>query len=325
VAHSFRRHLQKILRPHLEAVPEAEPLAGYGGGLATISQAVSARWRLIGAPDELRWPALRPEDLPESPRATAIPGGSKVAEAALARFVRAGLDRFDEDRNHPDLQGASGLSPWLHFGHLSAHEVVDAVLSHDGWRIEKLAPRPNGQRNGWWGASPAVESFLDEVITWRELGYAWCATHPGEEYAYDSLPDWARTSLAEHAADPRTEQYSLAQLDAAQTRDVVWNAAQRQLRSEGRIHNYLRMLWGKRVIAWSATPQEAFERLIELNNRYALDGRDPNSYSGIGWVFGRFDRAWGPERAIYGKIRYMTSDAAQRKLDMAVYLERWGP
>jgi deoxyribodipyrimidine photo-lyase len=165
---------------------------------------------------------------------------------------------------------------------------------------------------------------LDQAVIWRELGQQFCwHTHNYAEYA--SLPAWARKTLAEHRRDARPERYSLPALEAAQTGDELWNASQRQLLIEGRIHNYLRMLWGKRILEWSATPEQALDRMILLNDKYALDGRDPNSYSGIFWVLGRFDRAWGPERPIFGKIRYMSSANTRKKLELDRYLRRFGP
>jgi deoxyribodipyrimidine photo-lyase len=131
--------------------------------------------------------------------------------------------------------------------------------------------------------------------------------------------------LEEHSSDPRQYSYSLEQLQAGKTHDRLWNAAQNQLVTEGRMHNYLRMLWGKKILKWSATPQRALEVMIELNNRFAVDGRNPNSYSGIFWVLGRYDRAWGPERPIFGKIRYMTSENTARKLTLTKYLSRYAP
>ena len=130
--------------------------------------------------------------------------------------------------------------------------------------------------------------------------------------------------MGEHANDPRPQQYTLSQLEDSLTHDKVWNAAQRELVQEGTMHNYLRMLWAKKIYEWSASPREALDRLIHLNNKYALDGRDPNSYSGIFWCLGRFDRAWGPERPIFGKIRYMSSDSTMRKLKLKGYLSRYG-
>ena len=140
---------------------------------------------------------------------------------------------------------------------------------------------------------------------------------------YESLPDWARKTLADHVDDPREHTYSLEQFASAETHDELWNAAQRQLVREGVIHNYLRMLWGKKILEWTWTPHEAADVMIELNNRYALDGRDPNSYSGIYWCLGRYDRPWGPERPIFGKIRYMTSKNTARKVRVAEYLKRY--
>jgi deoxyribodipyrimidine photo-lyase len=139
------------------------------------------------------------------------------------------------------------------------------------------------------------------------------------------LPDWSKRTLADHAKDRRQHVYSLEELEASETHDELWNAAQRQLAREGRMHNYLRMLWGKKILEWSPSPQEALEIMIELNNRYALDGRNPNSYSGIFWCLGRYDRAWGPERPIFGKVRYMSSENTARKVRVNGYLTKFGP
>ncbi len=138
------------------------------------------------------------------------------------------------------------------------------------------------------------------------------------------MPDWALKTLREHSSDPRSHVYSLEDFEAANTHDEVWNAAQRQLVEEGRIHNYLRMLWGKKILEWTSSPQEALDIMIHLNNKYALDGRDPNSYSGIFWCLGRYDRPWGPERPIFGKVRYMTSESTKRKFRLTGYLEKHG-
>ncbi len=160
---------------------------------------------------------------------------------------------------------------------------------------------------------PAAEAFLDELITWREVGYN-LTSHRDDYDQYESLPAWARQSLEKHAGDHRPSLYDLHQLETAQTHDELWNARSATTRREGRMHNYLRMLRGKKVLEWFSTPQQAVETLIHLNNKYAVDGRNPNSYSGIFLVFGRYDRAWGPERPIFGTIRYMSSDNTARKL-----------
>ena len=162
-------------------------------------------------------------------------------------------------------------------------------------------------------------------MTWRELGFNFAATRDDHE-SYESLPAWALPTLAKH--EPRPAARALRPGAACRRRpphDPLWNAAQRQLLPEGRIHNYLRMLWGKKILEWSRSPREALAVMLELNNRYALDGRDPNSYTGILWCLGRYDRPWGPERPIFGTIRYMSSEATLRKLRMKEYLRRFGP
>ena len=169
--------------------------------------------------------------------------------------------------------------------------------------------------------SDAAEGFLDQLVTWRELGFNDCA-HRDDHDRYDSLPAWSRATLAKHAGDRRPVVYDPEQLEAAATHDPLWNAAQNQLVREGTIANYVRMLWGKKILEWSPTPERALDVLIHLNNKYALDGRDPNSYSGITWILGRYDRAWGPERPVYGKIRYMSSENTARKLHVGDYLRR---
>ncbi|MCB9525218.1 MAG: deoxyribodipyrimidine photolyase [Myxococcales bacterium] len=322
VAHSFRRHLQKVALPHLEAFPEAEPLAQAATlGKATVPAEVARRWPAFD-------PGLDLRALPIDHAVGAVadlPGGAVAAEARMRQFVARKLGRYPEDRNEPERDGSSGLSPYLHFGHISAHEVVDAVWRAERWHPGRLAAKPNGKRHGWWGMGEAAEAFLDELITWREVGYAFSHRRPADHTRYESLPDWARATLAEHAEDPREVVYDLDTLAAGRTHDPLWNAAQGELVQTGRMHNYLRMLWGKKVLQWSARPQDALAALIELNNRYALDGRNPNSYSGIFWVFGRFDRAWGPERPIFGKVRYMTSESTARKLSTATYIRRFAP
>ena len=252
-----------------------------------------------------------------------LPGGPRAAQERLATFVNQQLPGYGERRNHPDEDVSSGLSPYLHFGHVSAHDVFRRVMTDDHWSPRKLAAKASGSREGWWGASHCVEAFLDELITWRELGYNMC--WQTDDYdQYESLPDWARRTLREHARDPRPYIYALEQFEQAQTHDSLWNAAQRQLVREGRIHNYLRMLWGKKILHWTRSPQQALEIMIELNNKYALDGRNPNSYSGIFWVLGRYDRAWGPERPVFGKIRYMASENTAKKLRLTSYLAKYG-
>jgi deoxyribodipyrimidine photo-lyase len=253
----------------------------------------------------------------------ALRGGCEAAGAALGDFLDQRLERYHEERNTLVGGAASGLSGWLHLGHISAHEVVAAVWEREQWSPERLGRKVNGAKEGWWGLSAAAESFLDELVTWRELGHHF-AFHRPDHAAYASLPAWAQATLDAHRGDRREHLYTLDQLETAATHDPLWNAAQRQLRGEGIIHNYLRMLWGKKVIEWSPTPEAAWAALDHLNNRWAVDGCNPNSWSGIAWCFGRFDRPWAPQRPIFGSIRWMSSDNTRRKMDVKPYLARWG-
>jgi deoxyribodipyrimidine photo-lyase len=252
-------------------------------------------------------------------------GGEQAARARLDTFLAKKLPRYAERRNQPEEDIGSGLSPYLHFGHLGAHTVLQAVLDGDGWHPHKVAPKVTASREGFWGLSPNPESFVDELLTWRELGYNYCFHRPEDYDQYATLPDWARTTLNAHAGDPRPHCYDRATLENAATHDPLWNAAQRQLRQEGVIHNYLRMLWGKKILEWSPSPEAALETLIALNNRWSIDGRNPNSYSGIFWTLGRFDRPWAPERPIFGSVRYMSSDNTAKKVQVKQYLRTFGP
>jgi deoxyribodipyrimidine photo-lyase len=320
----FRIFLQKHLLPHLGEFPEADPLADVDlPRLTTLPTAITKRWpaanlqRFKRQTDEL---AEFPIDHSVPPVATA--GGCRAAQATLRLFLDSKLSHYGSERNEPEVEATSGLSPYLHFGHISVHAIFDALMRRADWTPDKTSGKSNGSSQGWWGVEPNAESFLDELITWRELGYNMCSLRSDYDQ-YDSLPAWAKQTLAEHADDPRPWVYSLEQLQRSQTHDRLWNAAQRQLAREGRMHNYLRMLWGKKILEWSPSPRAALDSMIELNNKYALDGRNPNSYSGIFWVLGRYDRAWGPERPIFGKIRYMSSDNTARKFSVKRYLENY--
>jgi deoxyribodipyrimidine photo-lyase len=325
-AHSFRAFLQKHLPEHLADAPAPDPLA-------------RLRLPALGAlPHELtrRWPAASADILAASPKALAsLPidhgvapvavrdGGATAAAKVLARFIGQRLDRYADGHSHPDDEATSELSPYLAHGHISVHKVFAAVMQRRGWTPERLGPAAGGRREGWWGVEPGAEAFLDELVTWRELGYNFNHFRDDAQ-AWASLPAWARATLQEHRRDPRPHVYSPEQLDAAGTHDALWNAAQRQLVRDGFQHNYMRMLWGKKVLEWTPDPAEAMALLLDFNNRYELDGRDPNSTSGVAWVFGRYDRAWGPERPVFGTVRYMTSESARRKLRVRAYLRRYG-
>jgi deoxyribodipyrimidine photo-lyase len=322
-AYAFRRFLQKHLPDHLGDFPSADPLADlHIPSPAPLPQEILTRWPpasdelLGGDPSQL-------SRLPIDHRVSAVgvPGGGDAAAERLEFFLRNLLSLYHESRNHPDEGVFSGLSPYLHFGHISSHEIVRAVMEDEEWSPALLAQKASGQRSGWWGMSEGAEAFLDQVITWRELGFNMCSQVKGYD-RFDSLPEWALKELRNHAGDPRPYLYSLDQFESASTHDELWNCAQRQLLQEGTIHNYLRMLWGKKILEWSRSPEEALEIMIELNNKYALDGRDPNSYTGIFWILGRYDRPWVPERPVFGRIRYMSSASTLRKLRLQEYLAR---
>lgn len=320
----FRRYLQKSLGSHLNDFPAADPL-----GKANFSVAAAIPKKITS-----RWPAATQsllaaesgtlDDLPIDHHVKAAPvrGGHNAAQALMKDFVTRKLAGYGDERNHPEMDASSGFSPYLHFGFLSVHEVMHELAKHEKWTPRKLALRSNGSREGWWNMSVPAEEFLDQLITWRELGYNFSA-HRADAHKYESLPDWARKTLRQHARDQRAHLYTLEEFASAATHDPLWNAAQTQLVREGRMHNYLRMLWGKKILEWTRTPQEAAAVMIELNNKYALDGRNPNSYSGIFWVLGRYDRPWGPERPIYGQIRYMTSENTARKFSVKNYIAKY--
>ena len=324
-AHDFRRYLQRNLPDHFGAMPVKDPLAKFRlDATISIPRAITQRWRpatrtALESPETLV--AALPID--HDVVAADFVGGAEQARTRMKAFVKQGLQAYGEGRNHPDEATSSGLSPWLHFGHLATHEMFQTIVSQEGWAPNAVAPKAHGSREGWWGMSRGAESFLDELITWRELGFNMSSKR--DDYTrYESLPDWAQKTLATHADDPRPHVYGLEALEAARTHDEVWNAAQTELVRTGRMHNYLRMLWGKKILEWSPSPPAALDVMVELNNKYAVDGRNPNSYSGIFWVLGRYDRAWGPERPIFGKIRYMSSDNTKKKIRMSRYLSTYG-
>lgn len=330
-AYHFRRFLQAGLPEHLPERPDPEPLKealpGPGSsGESTLEGLLSGeflkRWR--PAPEPLLKAdagALNELALDASVPPVPLSGTTREARGALEAFLREGLSRYAEDARHPDAGATSGLSPFLHFGAISTHEIVSAVMEAEGWTPLRLSDDATGAREGWWGMGDGAEAFLDQLVTWRELGFnmSWREDDLKE---YESLPKWARETLEEHEADERPYLYELEELREARTHDELWNAAQNQLSREGVIHNYLRMLWGKKILEWTPSAREALDVMIELNDRYAVDGRDPNSYSGIFWCLGRYDRGW-PEREIFGKVRSMTSKSTRRKIKMDRYLEQF--
>lgn len=324
-AFDFRRLLQKELPKHLDSVPAVNPLRNYDLGMAPLPQKVAKNWPRVSRQvvnGDAR--ELRPFAIDHAATPAETKGGTVAARERLRHFLDTNLSRYAEERNEPELDVASNLSPYLHFGHISTHEIFSEVTQRENWTPDKLSLRVNGSREGWWNMSATAEGFLDELITWREVGYNF-SSHRDDYDKYDSLPDWAKKTLREHAKDQRDHLYTLEQFERGATHDPLWNAAQNQLVREGRIHNYLRMLWGKKILQWSETPQQAAEIMIHLNNKYGLDGRNPNSYSGIFWVLGRYDRPWAPVRPVFGSIRYMSSENTARKVSVKNYIQKYAP
>jgi deoxyribodipyrimidine photo-lyase len=230
-------------------------------------------------------------------------GGTRAALSSLARFVRERLRGYETQRNHPELDGTSQLSPYLHFGHIGPHTVALTV---------KNASAPPQDR----------EAFLEQLIVRRELAINFVKFNAKYDLLQGVEP-WALRTLKEHKRDERAHLYAAKQLENAETHDPLWNAAQQQMVLSGWMHGYLRMYWAKKILEWTRSPEEAYNIAIRLNDRYELDGRDPNGYTGIAWAMGgKHDRAWGPERPVYGKIRYVSSASTSRKFDSKGYIER---
>ncbi|MFN7918360.1 MAG: hypothetical protein U0Q55_23660 [Vicinamibacterales bacterium] len=316
----FRRFMQGVLREHVVAEPNPAP--GFSGLASARSVQLEWQERWAPASDELLAgspAALGALPIDHSVGVVDMPGGTTAARASLASFVARRLTDYAEAHNHPDVAGTSRLSPYLHFGHLSAHQVFKAVMAHERWNIGRLGPKPTGGREGWWGVGPSAEAFLDQLVVWRELGYGFAHHRPDDYNRFEGLPGWAQETLEAHSRDPRPVVYDFRRLEEADTHDPVWNAAQREMVRDGWMHNYMRMLWGKKILEWSPSPRVAFDTMVRLMDRWSVDGRDPNSYSGYAWTLGRFDRPW-PERPIFGTIRYMSSDSALKKLKLKAYL-----
>lgn len=321
-AYAFRRFLHKALPAFIDDRPQANPLDDCPLPQVSADREILNTWPEADLNALLGDCGLKSLPIDHQVEPAIQIGGSRQAELQLDEFLDHDFDRYSERRNIPDADSTSRLSAYLHFGHISAHQIFSQLAVREKWSSRRLNLRPSGKRHGWWGMSETAEDFLDELVTWRELGFGF-SSRRNDFAEYSSLPAWARESLQRHSHDERPYYYDYDQFQRAETHDPLWNAAQRQLLREGRIHGYLRMLWGKKILEWSPTPQQAMEIMIKLNDRYALDGRDPNSYSGIGWCLGRFDRAWGPERPIFGKIRYMTSKNTARKVAVKDYLKRY--
>ena len=228
-------------------------------------------------------------------------GGSSEAIKRLEEFIDYKLTNYPEMKNDPTLDGVSNLSPYLHFGQISPILIALRILS---------AQAPTA----------AKEAFLEELIVRRELAMNYVNYNSNYD-SFIGLPNWAKKSLLSHSGDQRPYLYSSLELEHAETHDPYWNSAQDEMRITGKMHGYMRMYWGKKLIEWSETPEMAFSTAIYLNNKYELDGRDPNGFSGVAWCFGKHDRPW-KERPIFGMVRYMNENGLRRKFDADEYVEK---
>jgi len=223
--------------------------------------------------------------------------GEFYALKTLENFFKSKLINYDKDRNNPVLDGLSNLSPYLHFGQISPLFAGLEASKYEGNAV-----------------------FLEEMIVRRELSFNF--VYYNKDYdLFRSLPNWSKQTLLEHREDKREYLYTLRQLEEAETHDEAWNASQMEMVKTGKMHSYMRMYWGKKIIEWSSDPEEAFNTALYLNNKYELDGRDPNAFTGVGWCFGKHDRPWR-ERSIFGMVRYMNYEGLKRKFKLSDYISK---
>ena len=241
------------------------------------------------------------DDLPKIKNFT---GGYSQAKTKLENFAKNNLIEYQENSNDPDLNVQSNLSPYLHFGQISPREIALFIKEE-----AELNPKIN------------TEDFLEQLIIRRELSFNFVYYNKFYDSYPEALSDWAKETLEIHANDPRDYIYTRSEFENANTHDYYWNAAQLEHIYTGKIHNYMRMYWGKKILEWSINPESAFNLALYLNNKYSLDGRDPNSYAGVAWCFGKHDRAW-QERPVFGKTRYMNKNGLKRKFSMNEYIKR---
>jgi deoxyribodipyrimidine photo-lyase len=237
-----------------------------------------------------------------APVSALFKGGTSQAVKRFDEFIRRRLKHYDQHSNQPQTDDVSHMSPYLHFGQISPLYLALRIHSADR-ALQK-----------------AKDAFLEELIVRRELAINFAHYTPNYD-SYESIPNWAQKTLADHQKDQREYIYTQRQLEGAETHDEYWNAAMREMRYTGFMHNYMRMYWGKKILEWSPTPQKAFRTTLAINNKYFIDGRDPNSYTGVAWIYGVHDRAW-TERPIFGKIRYMAASGLERKCDIQGYVKK---
>jgi deoxyribodipyrimidine photo-lyase len=227
-------------------------------------------------------------------------GGTSQALRCLRQFMDQQLPLFSEIRNDPGKDSSSSMSPYLHFGHISPLTIAIQIQATE---------------------NSSTKAYLEELIVRRELSMNYVFYNTSYD-SFEGLPSWAKTTLLTHAKDKRKYLYTKDELEHAQTHDPYWNAAQNEMITTGKMHGYMRMYWGKKILEWTPSPQQAYQIALSLNNKYELDGRDPNGFTGVAWCFGKHDRAW-QERPIFGKVRYMNDAGLVRKFDMTSYVKKF--
>ncbi|MFW5861691.1 MAG: deoxyribodipyrimidine photo-lyase [Spirochaetota bacterium] len=286
-AYTIRPKIEKLSHEFLHEFPEIEVSGKDVNATPNDWDALRKSLRVDDTVKEVTW----------------IHPGEKAAAAMLDDFIETRLPRYHLDRNDPNLDGVSMMSPYLHFGQISPQRIALAVR-------ESASPQE------------AKNAYLEELIVRRELSDNFCLYNDNYDRV-EGFPDWAKKTLNEHRHDTRKYIYSLEELEGGQSHEPLWNAAQLQMVHTGRMHGYMRMYWAKKILEWTETPEKAMEFAIHLNDRYQLDGRDPNGYTGIAWSMGGVhDRAW-KERPIFGKIRYMNENGSRRKFDVDKYINRY--
>lgn len=281
----IRRQLDKFLVPLKQSKPAIGSL-----GLKIKSFDISDTTRALSKLSIDR--SVAPSDF--------FKGGLEQANRYLTAFIRDKLDDYGTKKQADPLRDCqSHLSPYLHFGQISPLYIALEIMKTE---------------------SSAKDAFLEQLIIRRELSFNFVYYNPDYD-TYKALPHWALRTLAVHAKDKRYSLYTQPQLENAQTQDAVWNAAQREMVLTGKLHNYMRMYWGKKILEWSLSPRDGFKTALHLNNKYHIDGRDPNSFAGVAWCFGKHDRPW-KERPIFGKVRYMNDAGLNRKFKTAAYIEK---
>jgi len=236
------------------------------------------------------------------PAVSLFRGGTSEAKQVWNRFLRSSFDSYDRNRNQPQTDDVSHMSKYLHYGQISPVYLADSArAAASGGKADK-------------------DSFIEELFVRRELAFNFAYFNPDYD-SFNCLPDWAHKTIDKHRADPREHTYTREQLDNCETHDPYWNAAMREMKHTGYMHNYMRMYWGKKIYEWTAKPEEAFANTLALNNRYFLDGRDPNSYTGVAWCYGVHDRPW-QERPVFGQLRYMNANGLKSKAKPDKYVEK---